>query len=463
MTASETTVRPPRLGWVFAVVATGLFVQSVDTTIVATAFDAMQTGLSTSIAWVSWSLTAYAFGMVIALPISAQVVRRLGPRRTFLWSILAFGVISGLCGAAPNIAVLIGLRVVQAFAGAGLTPSATAVIVDHFGKSRDRAIGFFGSLFQAGTIAGPIFGGLFVQFSSWRWIFFVNVPICLVLYVAGNVLIPRRAPSVSQRGAVTFDYRGMALLSGGVALGMLGITLMGEAGSGAMRFVAAIALALAGAALLFFYTHVKRERNPFIEPKLITGRGFGAVNIVNIVYGGANVGLLSLLPFYAQTRYGTSPVASGGVLTASAIGGLAFGFVGVLALRRSGYRWPLWINAVVSGVSWILLAVAPPAAVPPFLWMAIFAGVVGMGRGGSDPAARNAGIQLMPAEAASIAALRTMGRRIGTIVVVSVVTAVAAAAPDAAVAQAGAFVVFGVVLLVCTVAIARVPEHKGSW
>lgn len=451
-----------RLGLLFTVVATGLFVQSVDATIVATAFEAMRAGFGSSIGWVSWSLTGYSFGMVVALPVSAQLVRRFGARITFLTSTMLFGLVSALCGAAPAIGLLIVLRVFQGFAGAGLTPAGTALIVNNFGKNRDRAIGFFGSLFQAGTIAGPIFGGLFVQFVSWRWIFYVNFPLCMMLFVAGYMIIPRESHGSTIVARSGVDWRGISLLSGGLIVGMLAVSLLGDGTLHHGSLVAA--LLVAAAALLFiFYRHVAKIPSPYISPRLITGRGFGAVNVINIVYGGANVGFLSLLPFYAETRYETSPLASGAVLTASAVGGLIFGFVGVLFLRRTGYRWPLFANAILAGVSWILISYAPPDSVHPFMWLACLAAVVGLGRGGSDPAARNAGIQLLPSEAASIAALRTMGRRIGTILAVSLATAYIAAADDQLTAQAHTFFVFGVLLFVCTIAIVRVPEQKGAW
>src|SRR6185437_3163506 len=144
-------------------------------TIVATALHALQHGLHTTINWAGWTITAYSFGFVLMLPVSGKFSERYGCRKVFLWSIIAFTLASLGCGLSDNIYVLIAMRAVQAAGGAGFTPSATGIIVERFGDERDRAVGFFGSIFSTGAMVGPIFGGIFVSYWSWRDIFFVNV------------------------------------------------------------------------------------------------------------------------------------------------------------------------------------------------------------------------------------------------------------------------------------------------
>jgi MFS family permease len=129
---------------------------SVDSTIVATALDSLRRGLHTSINWAGWTITAYSFGFVLMLPLSGKFSERYGRRRVFLGSVVAFTAASLLCGLATNIYVLIALRAVQAAGGAGFTPSATGIVVDHFGHARDRAVSLFGSIFPIGAMTGPI-------------------------------------------------------------------------------------------------------------------------------------------------------------------------------------------------------------------------------------------------------------------------------------------------------------------
>ncbi|HLS30281.1 MAG TPA: MFS transporter, partial [Flavobacteriaceae bacterium] len=132
---------------VFIIVALSLLMTTVDTTIVATALETLQRELDTSVNWVGWTMTAYSLGFVLMLPLSAKLSMRHGPRRVFLLSIAVFTLTSFFCGLAQNIEMLIVLRVIQAIGAAGITPSVTAIIVDHFGNSRDRAVSLFGSIF----------------------------------------------------------------------------------------------------------------------------------------------------------------------------------------------------------------------------------------------------------------------------------------------------------------------------
>ncbi|MGB8181360.1 MAG: MFS transporter, partial [Stellaceae bacterium] len=169
--------RPIHRGVVFTIVALALLMMSIDSTIVATALHALRLGLHTSIDWAGWTITAYALGFVVVLPISGKLSEQYGCRRVFVGSTVIFTIASLCCGLADNIYVLVALRGLQAAGGAGFTPSATEIIVDYFGNIRDRAVSLFGSIFSIGAMIGPIFGGLFVTYWTWRGVFLVNVPI----------------------------------------------------------------------------------------------------------------------------------------------------------------------------------------------------------------------------------------------------------------------------------------------
>jgi len=133
---------PVRRVLVFTIVALALLMMSIDATIVATALHSLQHRLQTSINWARWTITAYSFGFVLMLPVSGKLSEQYGCRRVFLGSVAAFTIASLCCGLVDNIYLLITLRAVQAAGGAGFTPSATGIIVDHFGDARDRAVSF---------------------------------------------------------------------------------------------------------------------------------------------------------------------------------------------------------------------------------------------------------------------------------------------------------------------------------
>ena len=457
--ASE--VDSPRRVAIFVVVGMALLMSSLDGTIVATALHAMQHGLHASINWTSWSITAYSVGMVLMLPLAGKLSGRYGRRRFFLISVGVFAGASLCCGLATNIYVLIALRAVQAIGGAGFTPSATGIVVEHFGSSRDKAVGLFGSIFPIGSMIGPIFGGLFVAYWSWRGIFFVNVPIGLLLVVLCLRYVPRdkeRHPSERR----PLDMVGMATLGVGTLALMTGISLLGQSGTAVWSPLIIGSALLAVLALGQFLRHIGRVTNPFIEPHMIHGRGFAAVNVINIVYGGAASGVIVLVPLYAVTRYRISALGSGTLLTAEGAAVIIVSSLASMALRKTGYRMPLYIGSALIALGMIALA-WHPSGISPYTWLAMDTCVVGLGTGLSSPASRNAGLQLAPENSASLAALRSTGRQIGSIASISITTAILAQALHPGEVQAKVYVIFALFLIVCMPVIARIPEHRGSW
>src|SRR5690625_4565686 len=158
-----------------------LLMNTIDSTIVATALHTLQQDLPISVSWVGWTMTAYSFGFVLMLPVSAKLSTRFGHRRIFTASVFLFTIASLLCGLSTHIYTLIIMRVFQAMGGAGITPAATGLIVEHFGSARAQYLGLFGSIFSSGVIIGPISGGIFVTYWTWPWIFFINLPLgCIV-------------------------------------------------------------------------------------------------------------------------------------------------------------------------------------------------------------------------------------------------------------------------------------------
>jgi len=454
--------RPIRRGLVFAIVALALLMMSIDATIVATALESLRAELQTSIDWAGWTITAYSLGFVVILPVTGKLSARYGCRRVFVGSVAAFTIASLCCGLADDIYVLIALRGLQAVGGAGFTPSATEIIVDHFGKARDRAVGLFGSIFSIGTMIGPMFGGLFVSYWTWRGIFLVNVPIGIAVIVLALRYVPRDR-SLRAGAQRRLDAAGMALLGGGLLSGMLAVTYLAERNAHAWSPDFVIPLAIAIVALWMFFRHINRSAAPFIAPRLISGSGFGTVNLINALYGGVTSGVVALIPLYAGIRYGIDALGSSTLLVAQGAAAIIFSIAGAFALRRTGYRRPIYVGGAVTAAGMLLLALGPPAAMPAYAWLAGAAFLVGAGRGANNPATRNAGLQLAPEHSSTLAALRTMCMSIGTIVTISIDTAVLASSRDPGRTQAWLFAVGGALLVAALPLISRVPEHRGSW
>ena len=443
---------------IFAIVSIGLFMASVDQTIVATALPAIEKELHAAVNWSAWTISVYALGQVIAMPMAGKISDMYGRKKVFMISAAVFTLSSLCCGFASNIGLLLLARFIQALGGGAFMPSATGIVSDHFGEQRDRAVGMFTSIFPIGGIVGPVLGGLFVSYWSWRGIFLVNVPIGLLLIA----LTARFIPSSAVRPASRIDITGILLLAGLIGSGMFGITYLG---SGDVPFYSPVVLGCSACAVLAGFAFVRHSRTdpaPFVPYRLLRGRGFGIMNLINYLYGAAALGFAALVPLYAADRYRISALESGTLLTARAIGMIAVAGAAALMLRRTGYRWPMILGfAILAGG---LLMMAASAAISPYAWLAIGAGLTGFGMGLSVPASNNASLQLAPDQVAAIAGLRGMFRQSGAITAVSVTTAVIARSGAAAgIMQAHVFVVFAGILVLMLPLVRFVPEHRGNW
>lgn len=447
---------------VFSTVSLSLLMFSIDSTIVATALHAIQHGLGASVNWAGWTITAYSLGLVLMLPISGKLSEQYGRRRVFLASLVTFTVASLCCGLVSSIYLLIVLRAIQAAGGAGLTPSATGIIVDYFGQDRDRAVSLFGSIFPIGAMIGPTFGGLFVAYWTWRGVFLVNVPIGAAAIVLTLRYVPRDQPR-PRRARLGMDAAGMTLLGVGLISGMFAASYLGEPGVRVYSPVFLILLVVAIAAVWWFVRHINRSAQPFIAPRLIYGPSFGVVNLINMLYSGVRTGVIALVPLYAASRYGIGAFASGTLLIAQGAATVILSVAATLLLRRTGYRSPLYVGCVIIAAGILLLAVHPVAGIAPYAWLAGTTFLIGAGSGIVNPASRNAGLQLAPEHSSTLAAMRTMFMQVGTIVTVSIATAMLASSSHPSDTQAWFYVAAAALLVAFLPSITRVPEHHGSW
>ena len=442
---------------VFVIVSIALFMSSIDQTIVATALPAIEHDLHAGINWSGWTITIYALGQVIAMPMAGKMSDMYGRKKVFGVSAAVFTLSSLCCGFAPNIALLLVPRFIQALGGGAFMPSATGIVSDHFGPERDRAVGMFTSIMPVGGIIGPVLGGVFVSYWSWRGIFLVNVPIGIVLIA----LTLKFIPSSSIRKKSRIDIAGIVTLAILITAAMFGITYLGSGNVPLYSpvFLASEAVAVVG--LIVFVRHSKTAPAPFVPIQLLRGRGFGIMNLVNLVYGAAALGFAALVPLYAQERYHIAPLGAGTLLTARAVGMIAVAGVAAMTLRRTGYRLPMIVGFTVLAGGLLMMALSP--GISAYAWLAIAAAITGCGMGLSVPASNNASLQLAPDQVAAIAGLRGMFRQSGAIIAVSVTTAIIARSSDPGIVQAHVFVVFALLLVVLLPLIRLVPDHHGNW
>jgi EmrB/QacA subfamily drug resistance transporter len=437
-----------------------MFMAAIDQTIVATALSQIQKDLNSGLQWGAWTITIYSLGQVLVMPLAGKLSDTYGRKRVFILAAVVFTASSLACGLSVNVYMLVALRAVQSIGGGAFMPSASGLVADHFGRDRDRALGIFASIFPIGAVVGPILGGVFVTYWSWRGIFLINLPIGVVLIVLALAFFPKGAAGPVAHPKV--DIYGIVLLGVVILSAMLGITILGDGTLSAASPGFLIPEAIAAVGGWLFIRHAYRSPHPFIPLNLLVGRGFGTLNIINFLYGSAALGFSALVPIYAHDRFGIPILEAGTLLTARAVGMILVSSLAVMALRRIGYRLPMGVGFLFVAGGLTMLAV-PIHGLTPYAWLSIGACVTGLGMGMSIPAANNAALELAPDQVSSLAGIRGMFRQSGGIISVSIATAVAARSGNAGVSLGIVFLVFAAVLVCALALIYRVPEHRGAW
>ncbi|MFF9201665.1 MDR family MFS transporter [Streptomyces sp. NPDC014986] len=284
----------------------GLLLAALDQTIVATALPTIVSELG-GLAHLSWVVTAYLLASTAATPLWGKLGDQYGRKRLFQTAIVIFLAGSALCGAAQDMSQLIAFRALQGLGGGGLIVLSMAIVGDLVPpRERGRYQGLFGAVFGTTSVLGPLLGGLFTEHLSWRWVFYVNLPVGIVALgvIAAVLHIPRR--SVKH----VIDYLGTFLIASVatslVLVASLGGTTWGWGSPGI------VGLALLGAALIVAFVAVERRAaEPVLPPKLFRMRTFTLSAVISFIIGFAMFGAMTYLPTFLQVVQGVTPTMSG--------------------------------------------------------------------------------------------------------------------------------------------------------
>jgi len=319
---------------VAAVVIVGVIMSILDTTIVNVALEVLSRELDASLNTIQWVSTGYLLALASVIPLTGWMSERFGAKRVYMTSVALFGAGSALCGLAWSAESLIGFRILQGLGGGMIMPVGMSLMAQVAGPHRvGRVMSVVGVPMLLGPIFGPVIGGLLVDTVSWRWIFFVNLPVVVLALVLAQRFLHA---DHGRADAGRLDLRGLLLLSPGLAAIVFGLSKSESHGG----FTAPIVwIPIVGGALLVaaFVLHSLRVDRPLLDMRLFGNPVFSAAAATTFLVGAALFGAMILLPLYYQIDRGESALTAGLLMAPQGVGAaLAMPIAGRLTDRFGG-------------------------------------------------------------------------------------------------------------------------------
>ncbi len=445
----------------FAIVSLALIMSQIDSTIVTVGLPAIEKDLQTNLALAGWVITGYQFSFCIILPIIGKLSDELGRKRLFLSAVVIFTLSSIAAGFAPNIYFLIVFRVIQAIGGGAFLPSTTGIISDIFVKRRATAIGLFTSIFSIGGIIGPNLGGFLIDQFSWRWIFFVNIPIGILLIIGGTLILPK---SSSTHSNSHIDVLGAGLFSGTILAIAYAMTAWANDPQG-IGIITWVLFAVGLGMLIIFVRHEDKTEHPMIDLTLLRRRSFLAANIYNFIYGAVVFGFFAFVPYYAMAAYRMTATESGLLLTPRSIAIIIASILTSLFITRLRYRLPMIFGLISISAGLFLLSRGYHDInilgldFQNLLLLTLIILLAGIGMGVANPAANNAILDLVPEKVAAITGLRGMFRVMGGVIATSAVVLVLSHFQDTGVGFQQISFYFSILLLLLIPIVFLIPDR----
>jgi DHA2 family multidrug resistance protein len=397
-----------------------VLLQVLDTTIANVALPHMMASMSATQETINWVLTSYIVASAIAIPITGWLADRVGRKRLFVWSVIAFTVASVMCAMAQNLAEMVIFRAFQGVSGAFLVPIAQAILFDINPPAKHpRAMAMFGMGVMIGPILGPVLGGWLTENYSWRWVFLVNLPVGVIC----TFLLIRFMPSAEVKKR-NFDLFGFFLLA--VALGSFQMMLdRGEQVDWFQSWEIWLEAGLSASCAWMFVIHLATARNPLFDPRMFADRNFAFALFFMVVTGVLLLAGLALLPPLLQRLYGYSVLDSGFLTAPRGIGTL----VSMMLAGRLTGRVDARI-LIFAGISFMALSLYQMSGFTLVMGSReiILSGIVqGLGLGFIFVPLQSLAFASLPASYRTTgASLLNLSRNIGGSVGISVVTALLA-------------------------------------
>ncbi|HEX3347006.1 MAG TPA: DHA2 family efflux MFS transporter permease subunit [Acetobacteraceae bacterium] len=360
--------REPRLRlFIPLIVASGFFLEQLDSTIITTAIPDMAKALNETPLRLNIALTSYLVTLAVFIPISGWIADRFSMRRTFATAVVVFTIGSIACGFSDSLSTLVASRILQGLGGAMMNPVGRLILLRSFPR-RDivTAMTYVSLPSILGPVIGPLAGGVITTYATWRWIFFVNVPFGVI----GVLLALRYIRDVDSPPPARFDTLGFVMCGLGMALFQIGVENLGHP---VLATPIIVAIFTAAVALVVIYvSYARRHDNAVLDLSVLRVRSF---RIAAFAGGLCRIGLNGvpfLLPLMLQVGFGYTPIQSGSTTFIASLGGVVLRPVTIRLLRALGFDRLMLVGTVFGAAMIASFALIRPTTPYPLLLLAIF-------------------------------------------------------------------------------------------
>ncbi|MGX8010893.1 DHA2 family efflux MFS transporter permease subunit [Mesorhizobium sp. ORM8.1] len=346
MTTASATGAPviANRGAITTCVILAVIMQALDTTIANVALPYIQGSVSASADQINWVLTSYIVAAAVMTPPSGYLANRFGRKRILLVAITGFVVASVLCGFAQSLPQIVGFRLLQGLFGAALVPLSQSILLDIYSvEERGSAMALFGVSVMVGPVLGPVIGGWLTENVSWRWVFYINVPIGALAFFGVSMFVQETKLDLKAK----LDWLGFGMLS--VSIGALQMFLdRGEQLNWFSSAEIVVEALVCASAFYIFIVHTFTARNTFVNPRLFLDRNFAVGMIFIFIIGITYLASLALMTPYLQTLMGYPVVTAGIVMGPRGLGTMACMFLVGRLVGKVDTRWLLFIGLAIT-------------------------------------------------------------------------------------------------------------------